>query len=112
MKRVIQLVQPATDTDPPPLDEPTQLHDVLAIRALTTTIDALRLRARASAWKVMRSAYRELSLEEPYDTQCWLCRSLTLDAAELAEWLVDAEKSNEMKKREGAGTRWILTKVR
>lgn len=71
-KHILQLAQSPTDTDSPVGESPIQLHATLAIRALTMSIDALRSKARTSMWTIIRSAYRELWLEEPYDTGRWL----------------------------------------
>ncbi|KAJ3569391.1 hypothetical protein NP233_g5082 [Leucocoprinus birnbaumii] len=95
-QRVSQLHDPRDSTS-----TPTQLHDQLAVRALTTAIDALRSKARASSWRIMRAAYRELWFEEPYDTRHWLRISLEIeDPEEFDQWLAEVEKSNEMKKKD------------
>ena len=49
-----------TDTDTSEASMPTQLDDNLSIRAFKLVIDSLLTKARASAWRIVRSAYREL----------------------------------------------------
>lgn len=115
--RIAQLVMPTgscdkvTATTKPLL----QLHDKLAMHAFTAAIDALRIKVRESTWRIMRSAFRELWLEEPFDTRPWLCRSLTFDINEPLDefdlWLSDAEKSGGIRRKEGAQGRWIVTKM-
>ena len=105
-----------TDTDTSEASMPTQLDDNLSIRAFKLVIDSLLTKARASAWRIVRSAYRELWLEEPYNTRRWLCDSLAMDSPRCSEsfekWLAEAEKLNELRRKEGTQDRWIVMRVR
>jgi len=91
-------------------------HDDLSIRAFKLAIDSLLAKTRACAWRIVRSAYRELWLEESYNTRRWLCDSLAMDSTtsseSFAKWLAEAEKLNELRKKEGTQDRWIVMRVR
>ncbi|KXN81751.1 hypothetical protein AN958_03768 [Leucoagaricus sp. SymC.cos] len=116
--RVEQLSRPPKSSDFLTTEASVQspLHDQLAVRAFITSIDELKSKARASTWTIMKSAYRELWLEETYDTRSWLARSLVFDSLDTSEqlnwWLEDVERSNGIKKKEGTDGRWIVAKVR
>ena len=64
----------------------------------------------------MRSAYRELWLEESYNTRRWLCDSLAMDSPRSSEsfekWLAGAENLNELRRKEGTQDKWIVMRVR
>ncbi|OCH85961.1 hypothetical protein OBBRIDRAFT_890823 [Obba rivulosa] len=68
----------------------------LPLEALRTLVDAIRVQARMTAWRIVRSAYRELacppaSLAAGSETSMWLVRSLALRSWERGD-LRDAER--------------------
>ncbi|KAF5389288.1 hypothetical protein D9757_003390 [Collybiopsis confluens] len=87
-------------------------HD-LAEEALCHAIDALRLRVRNSAWKILCSSYRELACHSNSETRDWLVRSLVLaeDHSALEEWLEEKKKAGHVRPKEGVEGRWIVCKV-
>lgn len=88
-------------------------HGDLGIRALWSVVDALRSKVRETIWGVNRRVYKELWLEEGYDTRQWLCRSLCLDSPQMDvdKWLDRASTAGHIHKKEGTETRWTITKV-
>lgn len=102
-ERVSQLLEATDDT----------LHGDLARRALLVAIEALRSKAQETIWSIIRSAYRELWLEESYDTPQWLCRSLCInEASGLNQWLNRLATSSQIRQKEGSEERWIVSKLR
>ncbi|KAH9924308.1 uncharacterized protein BXZ73DRAFT_50634 [Epithele typhae] len=101
-------------------------REAVATAALGALVDALVERARATAWGVLRAAYRELSLRAPGEptgtTATWLARSLTLGAWEedadaegvVERWLEGRRARGEARRKEGdAGPvegRWVLVR--
>lgn len=107
----------------------------LALEAMCILVEGIRAKARATAWFILRSAYRELhclplpvnppkaGAEEPSPTTEWLARSLALhslgstaaDVGEIMqmvdEWLAQRCDQGEVKRKEGAEGRWIVCKV-
>jgi len=63
---MMSVLQLSMHTDTSGTSVPTQLHDNLSIRAFKLVIDSLLTKTRVSAWRIVRSAYRELWLEESY----------------------------------------------
>jgi len=112
---MMSALQLSIHTDTSEASVPTQLHDNLSIRAFKLAIDSLLAKTRASAWRIVRSAYRELWLEESYNTRRWLCDSLAMDSLRSLEsfekWLAEAEKLNELRRKEGTKDRWIVMRV-
>ena len=86
-------------------------------------VDSVRAKARATAWLVIRSAYRELHCVPPpvdvpvvaASTSEWLARSLALHPAEAMKavdiWLEQKCAEGEVRRKEGAEGRWIVCKV-
>ncbi|TFY62514.1 hypothetical protein EVJ58_g3817 [Rhodofomes roseus] len=107
----------------------------LELEAMCTLVEGIRDKARATAWLVMRSAYRELHCvplpvsapkttdKEPSPTSEWLARSLALrplgpltaDVSEMMrcvnEWLEQKCGEGEVKRKEGPEGRWVVNKV-
>ncbi|GBE83063.1 hypothetical protein BKA93DRAFT_725687 [Sparassis latifolia] len=103
----------------------------LHLEALCTLVDAVRAKARETAWRILRGAYRELTCplpgrtaEVPLTTSEWLARSLTLRSvlpqridhsisiAQLVDdWLNGKCKEGEVRRKEGIEGRWIVCKV-
>ncbi|KAF7795340.1 hypothetical protein EIP86_006497 [Pleurotus ostreatoroseus] len=103
----------------------------LAMEVLATLVDTLRVKARDTAWSVLRSAYRELSCpkfdvnqgaKEP-STTVWLRRSLLLkpvilsgdDLDELSlvdRWLAAKEADGSIRPKEGLEGRWLISKLK
>jgi len=113
---MMSALQLSMHTDTSGTSVPTQLHDNLSIRAFKLVIDSLLTKTRASAWRIVRSAYRELWLEESYNTRRWLCDSLAMDSPRSSEsfekWLAGAENLNELRRKEGTQDKWIVMRVR
>ena len=102
--------------------------DNLALAAACSLVDALRKKARDTAWIVIRSAYRELSYGKVEGgsvslSAVWLCRSLALrptvpaadvrnEAAMLDEWLRQRQTAGDVKPKEGFEGSWIICKVK
>ncbi|KAI0087046.1 hypothetical protein BDY19DRAFT_894022 [Irpex rosettiformis] len=100
----------------------------LVLEALCTLVDTLREKARETNWLVLRTAYREVSLPKPCDTdpaptRDWLCRSLTLcsvsrvsspktvdDVALLDTWIESRRAQGDVRPKEGVEGRWIVVK--
>jgi len=99
-------------------------------QAMGTLVNALREKARETAWLVLRSAYREFACppaagsELPDDTSQWLARSLVLLPAgsgneqkravaikAVNEWLEERSKEGEVRKKDGMEGRWVVCKV-
>lgn len=91
-------------------------------------VEGVRTKARATAWLVIRSAYRELHCVQPpvdaptahASTNEWLTRSLALhplecpitEAMEAVDvWLEEKCTEGEVRRKEGAEGRWIVCKV-
>ncbi len=107
---VLQLLDKETDTG----QVPEALHGDLGIRALRSAVDALRSKARETIWSIIRGAYRELWLEEGYNTRQWLCHSLCLSdppQAGVDGWFDRVSAAGHIRKKEGTEARWIVTKV-
>lgn len=102
--------------------------DDLALEAMCVLVDGVRAKARATAWLVIRSAYRELHcVSSPADvpvahasTSEWLARSLALrplgcpgiEATKAVDvWLEQKCTEGEVRRKEGAEARWIVCKV-
>ncbi|KAI0081638.1 hypothetical protein K474DRAFT_1694975 [Panus rudis PR-1116 ss-1] len=123
---------PSTLQEPTPKPpEARQLNVAfnLPLSALHTQVNALRAKARESAWMVIRSAYRELHIdpaaESPSSTHCWLYRSLALrpvkydpkdgssdEIAQLDTWFQEKSKAGEVRPKEGVAGRWIVCKIK
>lgn len=88
-------------------------HDDLGIRALWSVVNALRSKVRETIWGISRGVYKELWLEEGYDTRQWLCHSLCLDSPQMDvdEWLDRVSSAGHIRKKEGTEARWIITKI-
>jgi hypothetical protein len=100
----------------------------LALEALCVLVENLRTKARETAWVVLRSAYRELSLPKPTQTEPaltrdWLCHSLSLhpvrrkvssgetDSAVLLDaWMVNRHGHGDVRPKEGVEGRWVVVK--
>lgn len=100
----------------------------LILEALCTLVNALRLKARETSWLVLRTAYRELSLPKPSDTdpaptRAWLCQSLALKSVKgdagssitdvvtlLDTWVESRQAQGDIKPKEGVEGRWIVVK--
>jgi hypothetical protein len=84
------------------------------------TLDALRKKARASFWGVIRGAYREVSCNPNFeDTRSWLSRSLCLESIlsedltlEPEAWLDEESTVGHTRRKEGVEGKWIICKVR
>ncbi|KAI0667734.1 hypothetical protein C8Q78DRAFT_1052300 [Trametes maxima] len=107
----------------------------LALEAIGTLVESLVERARATAWSVLRTAYREVNLRATpigapsgETTAAWLARSLVLSSSfidvrpaeggsapvEAVEtWLEGRREKGEARRKEGEGMegRWILVKA-
>jgi hypothetical protein len=91
-------------------------------RALEALINNLRKKARATAWDVIRAAYREFSCAttaEGNGTRDWLARSLCLRplvpyevAFDADMWLEQQSLLGYVRRKEGVDGRWIVCKVR
>jgi hypothetical protein len=88
----------------------------LRLLSLQTLVDSLRNHLRLSAWRVLRSAYREFALPLP-DTATWLSDVLLLERkAEKQEdlpgdpvqlWFASRENHGEVGRNGGNG-RWTV----
>lgn len=100
----------------------------LALEAMCVLVDGVRAKARATAWLVIRSAYRELHCVSPpadvpvahASTSEWLARSLALrplgcpgiEATKAVDvWLEQKCTDGEVRRKEGTEARWIVCKV-
>ncbi|KZT67225.1 hypothetical protein DAEQUDRAFT_673608 [Daedalea quercina L-15889] len=107
----------------------------LALEAMCTLVKGILAKARATAWLIMRNAYREIHCASPpagtqevgraelSPTSQWLARSLALrplacggievdDIVKVVdEWLSHKCADGEVRRKEGAQGRWIVCKV-
>jgi len=115
-KYMMQTLQLHMHADTSEVGIHTQFHNNLSVRAFRTAIDSLLAKVRVTSWRIVRSAYRELWFEELYNTRRWLCDSLVMDSPRSSErfekWLAEAEKLNELRRKEESQGRWIIMKVR
>lgn len=85
----------------------------LARKALHITINKLRENVRNTAWRVIRSAYREIACQpDCQETRVWLQRSLLLDENRLDKWLDEQSALGHVRPKENIPGRWILSRVR
>ncbi|TFK73637.1 hypothetical protein BDN72DRAFT_834519 [Pluteus cervinus] len=98
-----------------------QVEDGFGPQAVFCLVDQLRIKARDSAWQVIRSAYKELSCQvEPNGTRDWLTHSLCLgavspssdDALDVDQWLSQKKILGHVQPKEGTASKWIICKVR
>lgn len=95
------------------LFENSDARSDLARKAFFLLINKLRENARSTAWRIIRSAYREVACQaESEETRTWLSRSLHLQAADLDRWLDEQSALGHVRPKEDVPGRWLLTRVR
>lgn len=92
----------------------------LALDAVLCLLDRLRQKAAESSWAIIRSAYREFSMDEEAEgTKTWLSRSLSLESIyhsehsiSAADWMERKVSLGNVRKKEGCEGRWVVCKTR
>lgn len=100
----------------------------MALEAMCVLVEDVRAKAQATAWLVIRSAYKELHCVPPpadapaahHSTSEWLAKSLALHSIEcnvtepikaVNAWLEQKCTEGEVRRKEGSEGRWIVCKV-
>ncbi|KAF7298754.1 hypothetical protein MIND_00822900 [Mycena indigotica] len=118
---------------------PMAMSDPLAKKAVVHLVEALRVKARETAWRTIRTVYREISIsassqtDSSSDTKAWLLHSLLLRSPKVDEdvsgleeslqqlnlssdaldrWLESEQSKGNVAKKEGVEGRWILVRPR
>ncbi|KAH7885414.1 hypothetical protein F5I97DRAFT_1382091 [Phlebopus sp. FC_14] len=101
----------------PPVPDAIGAFRNLPRDALSSLVSRLRLKARGTAWAVLRNGYRELSSSE--GTRSWLCRQLLFEsialehpAVHFEEWVEEECRHGHLRRKEGIDGRWIVCKPR
>ncbi|KAJ3828173.1 hypothetical protein EV361DRAFT_384627 [Lentinula raphanica] len=92
---------------------PIDSNSDLARKAFYHAVDILRIKARDSAWRIIRTSYRELACNTESETRNWLTRSLSLDvrtedSCTLDTWLEEKRVAGHIRPKEGVDGRWIV----
>lgn len=85
--------------------------------AVHELVSRLRLKARDESWRVVRNAYREISLSD--ETQLWLGKRLFFDSfgseatvVRFDEWVRERCRDGQLRPKEGVEGRWMVCKAR
>lgn len=118
---ILSLLQsPVEQKSPPETSTLSQARNNLGRTAVLHLLQALRKKAADTSWNVIRSAYRELTVDEiTTETASWLSRSLCFQSLldydpdiDVETWLVDRIPLGHVRRKEGVDGRWIICKVR
>jgi len=113
--RVLETISQASKTS-----NARPVNPTLGLDALLYLLDNLRQKAAETTWNVLRSAYREFSLDFGAEgTKIWLVRSLSLESVcdddrsmKPDEWAETKGSVGHIRRKEGVEGCWIICKVR
>jgi len=110
------LLPPSRPVPPSNTSASAVLRD-LPQSAVNELVFRLRLKARDESWRVVRNAYREISLSD--ETQLWLGKRLFFDSfgseatvVRFDEWVRERCRDGQLRPKEGVEGRWMVCKAR
>jgi hypothetical protein len=80
--------------------------------ALLRLVTRLRRKMQETSWRIIRSAYREMSCTTGETTSIWLEHSLGLEDLTGEDWLKKQAEKGYTRAKEGASSKWIICKVK